>query len=266
MVKQKQMRRVHPHAAGIDLGSRTHYVAIGPDKSDEHVRHFDCCTPGLEEMALWLKSHGITTVAMEATGVYWVPVYQVLERHGFEVLLVNARHFKTVPGRKSDVRDCQWLQHLHECGLLSGSFRPADVIVVLRSYVRQRDNLVAESSRHIQRMQKALEQMNVQLHKVLNDITGESGMAIIKAILAGNRNPDELAKLCNYRVRRSRQDIAAALTGDYRAEHLFCLRQELEMYEVTQRAITACEQAMAQHWARMSPAADPSKAPDAKNR
>jgi transposase len=249
--RRQNMRRVHPHAAGIDLGSRTHFVAVGPDVTPEPVRSCDCCTPGLEAMALWLKECGVTTVAMEATGVYWIPVYQVLERHHLDVVLVNAQHFKSVPGRKSDVQDCQWLQHLHECGLLRGSFRPEDVIVVLRTYVRQRDTLVAESSRHVQRMQKALEQMNLQLHKKLSDITGESGIAIIKAILAGKRDPQELAKLCNYRVRCRPEQMIAALTGDYRDEHLFCLAQELGLYERLQDAIRSCEEAMARRLAEL---------------
>jgi transposase len=240
---EQSVRAININAAGIDLGSREHWVALPPGRAEQGVRSFECFTEDLEAMARWLQEHHIDTVAMESTGVYWVPVYQVLERHGLEVQLVNAKHFKTVPGRKTDVQDCQWLQHLHECGLLRGSFRPADAICVIRSYVRQRDTLVGESARHVQRMQKALEQMNLQLHKVVSDVTGETGLAIIKAVLAGERDPQKLAALRNYRCRRSAEDIAKALVGDWREEHLFCLRQALEAYEFVQTQIKACEEA-----------------------
>lgn len=234
------MRQVHPRAAGIDLGSRSHYVAL-PPSVEAPVRNFGCYSEDLESMANWLKKHGITTVAMESTGVYWVPVFQVLERHGLDVQLVSTRHLKAVPGRKSDVMDCQWIQHLHECGLLRGSFRPADAICVVRGYVRHRDTLTEERARHVLRMQKALDQMNVQLHKVLSDITGETGMAIIDAILGGERDGKKLAALRNYRCKMSEEEIAKALVGDFREEHLFCLRQEVDAVRFLEKQMEACE-------------------------
>ena len=239
---RRGLRAVHGNAAGIDLGAREHWVALPPGRVENAVRRFGCFTEDLALMATWLRDNGIDTVAMESTGVYWVPVYQVLEREGIDVHLVNAKHFKSVPGRKTDVVDCQWLQHLHECGLLRGSFRPAEAICVIRSYVRQRDKLVQEAARHVLRIQKALDQMNVQLHKVVSDITGDTGLAIIKAILAGERDPHVLASLRNYRCRRSADEIAKALVGDWRDEHLFCLGQDVAAYEFTQGQMQACEE------------------------
>lgn len=237
--KPRNLSVVNGHAAGIDIGSREHYVCAGVDHP---VRRYSCFTEGLQKMSTWLRECGVTTVAMEATGVYWIPAYQVLERDGFEVVLVNAKHFKNAPGRKSDVQDCQWLQHLHECGFLAGSFRPADETVVLRTYMRQRTNLTHEAAQHIQRMQKALEQMNVQLHKVVSDLMGETGTAILRAILDGERDPQRLAALRNYRVHRSHDEYAAALTGDWREEHLFCLRLSWTLYHQLQEHIAACDE------------------------
>jgi transposase len=232
---------IHPHAAGIDIGSREHWVAV-PEERDEHpVRRFGCFTADLYALADWLKRCGVETVAMESTGIYWIPLYQILEDRGFEVKLVNARHVKNVPGRKSDVQDCRWLQRLHSYGLLSGSFRPEAQVCVLRSYLRQRDNLVRYASAHIQHMQKALGEMNLQLHKVLSDITGVTGMRIIRAILAGERNPAALAALRNYRVKSTEDEIAKALEGDYRAEHLFALQQAVELYDTYQQKIADCD-------------------------
>lgn len=240
--KPGKIRIVNPHAAGIDIGSREHYVCAGDAFP---VRRFQCFTEDLQAMAGWLKECGATTVAMEATGVYWIPAFQILECAGLEVLLVNTKLFKSVPGRKSDVQDCQWLQHLHECGLVSGSFRPTDDVVVLRSYMRQRTNLTQEAARHLQRMQKALEQMNVQLHKVVSHIAGETGMAILRAIVVdGERDPHKLAGLRNYRVRRSGDEYVAALTGDWRAEHLFCLSQAWTIYHQLQEHIADCDAAI----------------------
>lgn len=261
--KKKTERVFRSDTAGIDLGSRTHYVAVSPEASDSPVRTFQCYTSDLEAMTAWLKSCGVRSVAMEATGVYWIPVYQVLEQDGLEVLLVNARHYKNVEGRKTDVQDCQWLQHLHSCGLLRGSFRPENAICVLRSYMRQREGLVKQASQHLQRMQKALEQMNVQLHKVISDIGGESGMRIIQAILKGERDPRALAQLRNYRVRRSAEEIEKALIGDYREEHLFCLRQELALYDFVQVQIGLCDRELERRWTEFQPKADPAKAPAA---
>lgn len=192
-------------------------------------------------MADWLIECEVTTVAMEATGVYWIPIFQILENRGLEVKLVNAHHVKTVPGRKTDVNDCQWLQQLHTYGLLSGSFRPEDQICVLRSYIRQRDSLIKNASTHVQRMQKALIQMSLHLHKVISDITGLTGITIIKAIVAGERDPLVLASLKDPRIKSSTAEIAKALTGDYRAEHLFILKQEFSLYEVYQKEIAALD-------------------------
>ncbi len=178
---------------------------------------------------------------MESTGVYWIALFQILETRGFEVKLVNAHHVKTLPGRKTDILDCQWLQQLHSYGLLSGSFRPEDQICVLRSYIRHRDSLIKSACVHIQRMQKALTQMNVQLHKVVSDITGITGMAIIRAIAAGERDPQTLAAKKHHRAKRSEAEIAAALNGDYRSEHVFVLQQELQLYDVYQTQIAACD-------------------------
>jgi transposase len=226
------LERVHHRAAGIDIGSSEHWVSIPPECDPEPVRKFGCFTADLHAIVDWLQAKGITTVAMESTGVYWIPLFQILETKGLEVRLVNAHFVKTVPGRKSDVLDCQWLQKLHSYGLLSGSFRPANEICVLRSYIRQRDRLTKSASVHIQRMQKALTEMNIQLHRVVSDITGVTGMAIIRAIMAGKRDTSELAALKDPRAKSSVTAIAAALEGDYRAEHLFVLSQELSLYDL----------------------------------
>ncbi len=199
-------------AAGIDIGGSEHWVSIPAELDPQPIRKFGCFTADLHAIADWLKQKGITTVAMESTGVYWIPLFQILETSGLEVRLVNAHFVKTVPGRKSDVMDCQWLQKLHSYGLRSGSFRPADEICVLRSYLRQRDRLTKSASVHIQRMQKALTEMNIQLHRVVSDITGVTVMAIIRAILAGNRDTQELAKLKDPRAKSSVAEIAAQRT------------------------------------------------------
>lgn len=213
-----QLEHLNLHAAGIDVGSAEHWVCVPAGRTEVNVRSFGCFTPDLQAMAAWLKNCGVTTVAMESTGVYWIPVFQILESAGLEVKLVNAHHLKTVPGRKSDVLDCQWLQKLHTYGLLAGSFRPDDQVCVLRSYVRQRERLVQSAAVHIQRMQHALIQMNLHLHKVISDITGLTGMSIIRAIVAGERDPQVLAALKHARIRSSQDEIAKALSGNYRAE------------------------------------------------
>jgi transposase len=244
MVKPKvepELAQVHPQAAGIDIGASEHWVSIPSELDPEPVRKFSCFTADLYAIAEWLKSRGITTVAMESTGVYWIPLFQILETSGLEVRLVNAHFVKTVPGRKSDVLDCQWLQKLHSYGLLSGSFRPDDQVCVFRSYIRQRDRLTKSASVHIQRMQKALTEMNVQLHRVVSDVTGVTGMTIIRAILAGERDPQRLALLKDPRAKRSTEEIAAALVGDYRVEHLFVLQQELNLYDMYQQQIQQCD-------------------------
>lgn len=232
---------VHPDAAGIDLGSTEHYVAVPAGRDEECVRCFGCYTADLLRMAEWLKACGVWTVAMESTGVYWVPVFEVLEDAGFEVLLVDARKVKNVSGRKSDVADCQWLQRLHSYGLLSAAFRPKREIVILRSYWRHREGLVQSCSQQIHLMQKALEQMNVQLHKAVSDITGVTGIEIIRRIVTGQHDPRALAKLRRAGMKCSEDEIAAALTGNYREEHLFSLRQALEAYDFFQRQIERCD-------------------------
>jgi transposase len=231
-------QQINENAAGIDLGSGEHWVCVPTDRADKNVRRFGCFTPDLIALANWLIECQIETVAMEATGVYWIPVFQILEAKGLEVKLVNAHHVKTVPGRKTDVNDCQWLQQLHSYGLLSGSFRPEDQVCVLRSYIRQRDSLIKSASTHVQRMQKALIQMNLHLHRVVSDMTGLTGMAIIRAIVAGEQNPQTLAALKHPRIKTSTAEIAKALTGDYRREHLFVLKQELTLYDSYQKEIS----------------------------
>jgi transposase len=235
---------LHPHAAGVDLGAKEHWVSVPQDRDPQPVRRFGTFTADLEALAQWLKDCRITSVAMEATGVYWIALFQLLERHGFAVLLVNARQIKNVSGRKSDVQDCQWIQRLHTYGLLGGSFRPADPYCVVRSYLRYRDELVAARSTQTQHMQKALAQMNVQLTQVLSDINGQSGLAIIGAILTGERNPLTLAALASQRVHASPAQIAKALVGDYRTEHLFVLQCAFDLYHIYQAKLAVCDQAL----------------------
>src|ERR1700716_2553644 len=220
---------VHPHAAGIDVGNSAHYVAVRPDRDPEPVRRFECFTADLYRLSDWLKSCGVKTVAMQSTGVYWIPLYEILEEHGFEVYLVNARHTKNLPGRKSDVQESQWLLKLHTYGLLNNSFQPVSEIRVLRTYWRQRGEHVREAATCIQRMQKALTQMNVQLANVISDISGLTGQAIIRAILAGERDPRNLAELSHPQIRATREEIVKSLEGNWRPELLFVLKQEMEM-------------------------------------
>jgi len=237
----KHLEHINRYAAGIDIGSKSHFVAVPEGTDEQPVREFSTFTADLERLAEWLIACGVTTVAMESTGVYWIPVFEVLENHGLEVKLVNARHVKNVPGRKSDVPDCQWLQQLHTYGLLHGAFRPADQVCTLRAYVRQRSTLVSGSASYIQRMQKALTQMNIQLHNVVTDITGSTGMRIIKAILNGERNPDILAAMRDPRCKNSSATIARSLKGNYRPEHLFVLQQAVELYEIHRTKIADCD-------------------------
>jgi len=260
-MKLDNLQQINLNAAGIDVGSRTHWVSVPQERDTECVRSFGCFTADLYALADWLKQCEIETVAMESTGVYWIPLFQVLETRGFEVRLVNAHHVKTVPGRKSDVLDCQWLQQLHTYGLLSGSFRPENQVCVLRSYIRQRDNLIRSAAVHVQRMQKALTEMNVQLHQVIADITGLTGMAIIRAIVAGERNPQVLAALKDRRTKSTTDEIAQALTGDYRPEHVFLLQQELQLYEVYQAQIAACDHQIEQCLAQFSAKVDVVESP-----
>ncbi|AJY71904.1 transposase [Geobacter sulfurreducens] len=232
---------VHPHAAGIDIGSQFHVVAVSAERDQEPVRTFRSFTGDLHRLADWLEAIGITSVAMESTGVYWIPVFEILQSRGIEVLLANARDAKQVPGRKTDVKDAQWLQQLHQYGLLRGSFHPTSEIATLRAYLRQRERLLEYAAAHIQHMQKALMQMNIQLHHVVSDITGATGMRIIRAIVAGNRDPEELAKYRDTRCKASEATICKALSGNYRNEHLFALRQALQLYDSYQANVSACD-------------------------
>ena len=237
----KQLQHININAAGIDIGAEQHMVAVPEGRDEESVREFGAFTADLTAIADWLGQCGVKTVAMESTGVYWIPLFELLERRGFEVKLVDARHVRNVSGRKSDVLDCQWLQQLHTYGLLNGAFRPPDEICVLRSYLRQKEMLVQTSARHIQHMQKALQQMNLLLHNVVSDITGVTGMKIIKAILDGERVPQVLASHRDGRCHHSEQTIAKSLVGNYRDEHLFALRQAVELYEIYRAKIADCE-------------------------
>jgi transposase len=241
------LHNLNPNAAGVDVGATEIYIAAPADRDSQPVRHFSTFTEDLHAAADWLKSCNIETVAMESTGVYWIPFFQILEARGFQVFLVNAHHVKNVPGRKSDVSDCQWLQYLHSVGLLRGSFRPEQAICTVRSILRHRDSLVQMASSHVQHIQKALDQMNLQLHHVINDITGMTGLAIIDAILAGERNPQTLAKLRNVRIKATESTIAKSLVGDYRREHLFTLRQSLTAYRHYQGLIGACDREIEQY-------------------
>jgi transposase len=255
------LERVNPNAAGIDCGSEMHYVAVPADRDPEPVRCFKTFTGDLHQLADWVVSCGVKTVAMEATGVYWIPIYEILEARGLEVLLVNARHVKNVPGRKSDVSDCEWLQELHSVGLLRGSFRPVAEIAALRSYVRHRETLIDSAATTINRMQKALVQMNVQLHVVISDITGTTGQRILRDIVNGQTDPQHLAKHRDARCRASEAEIAAALTGNYRLEHLFVLKQNLELYDAFQRQIKACDTQIEDHLKTLAARAAPPPAP-----
>ena len=237
----KHLEQINLYAAGIDIGSQMHYVAVPAELDDQPVRSYSCFTGDLKSMAEWLVGIGINTVAMESTGIYWIPAYEILEEYGMKVLLVNARHVKNVSGRKSDVLDCQWLQQLHTYGLLQGAFRPPEQITSLRAYMRQRETLKRYAGSHIQHMQKALRQMNLLLDNVVSDITGKTGMTIIRAILAGERDPDKLAVYRDGRCKKSKEEISQSLHGHYRDEYLFALKQSLQLYDTYQDQIRACD-------------------------
>lgn len=240
--KTKGMPIVNDFAAGIDIGSRFHVVAIPPHLHEESVKTFQAFTSDLHQMADWLIESGITTVAMESTGVYWVAVYEILEDRGLEVILANARDARNVPGRKTDVNDAQWLQKLHACGLLRASFRPDREIAALRAYLRQRERLLDYCAAHIQHMQKALTFMNLQLHHVVTDITGVTGMTIIRAILDGERDTQKLAAFRDPRCKASKKTIEASLSGNYQPEHLFALEQAVSLYDFYQLRVHDCDE------------------------
>lgn len=232
---------MRPDAAGIDIGATEIFVAVPADRTAENVRSFPTFTQDLYALADWVTQCGIKTVAMESTGVYWIPLFQILESRGFEVCLVNARHVKNVPGRRTDVCDCQWLQFLHSVGLLKASYRPDREVCAVRSLLRHRESLVQMAATHVNHMQKALDQMNLQLHHVISDIVGQTGLAIVDAILAGEHDPRILAKLRGERIKATEEVIAKSLVGDYRHEHLFTLRQSLAAYRSYQKLIADCD-------------------------
>jgi transposase len=250
-VSPSVMERINLDVAGIDCGSAEHYVAVPSDRDPECVRSFRTFTGDLIRLADWLRACGVKSVAMEATGVYWIPIYEILEAQGFAVILVNARHVKNVPGRKTDVLDCEWLRDLHSFGLLRGSFRPEDRIVALRGYLRHRDTLAQDAGALVQRMQKALVQMNLQLPLVITDITGTTGMLILRDIVAGRTDPHTLARHRDYRCHASEAEIVAALTGNYRPEHVFALKQNLELFDEHHRQLAACDAVIESHLQRL---------------
>jgi transposase len=243
------LEQLNINAAGIDIGAEFHYVAVpnGRDPEGQDVRHFATFTADLHQLADWLRQCKIDTVAMESTGIYWIPVFEILDSQGFDVRLVNPRNVKNAPGRKTDVLDCQWIQQLHTYGLLQSAFRPEDQICELRAYLRQRAMLVSYASHHIQHMQKALEQMNIKLNEVISDITGVTGMKIIRAIISGERNPVKLASMRNARCNNSETIIAKALEGNWRSEHIFVLQQAVELYDFYEKQIIACESEIQHH-------------------
>jgi transposase len=261
-----QLPVIEPNAAGIDVGATQVFVAVPPDRDPESIRSFETFTIELERLADWLQQCRIQTVAMESTGVYWIPLFQILEKRNIAVCLVNARHIKNVPGRKTDVEDCQWIQHLHSVGLLRGSFRPDDEICAIRSLWRHRDSLIQLATVHLQHMQKALDQMNLQIHHVISDLSGTTGLAIVDAILAGERDPHELARLRDWRIKASEETIVKSLVGDYREEHLYVLRQSLECYRMYQKLIQDLDVKVKHSMGRLPAKVDPAAKPLAKER
>lgn len=238
---------MHPHAAGIDVGNSVHYVAVRPDRDPDSVRRFDCFTADLHRLADWLQHCGVTTVALQSTGVYWIPLYEILDARGLEVYLVNARHTKNLPGRKSDVQESQWLLKLHTYGLLRNSFHPPAEIRIVRTYWRQRGDHVRAISSCIQRMQKVLTQMNIQLANVISDLSGWTGQRIVRAILAGERDSATLAALSHPGIHATQETIAKSLEGTWQPDLLFVLQQEVTMYDAYQQRITECDEALKQH-------------------
>jgi transposase len=255
---------IHAHAAGLDIGSDEIWAAVPADCDPEPVRKFGTFTPDLLALADWLQACGIHTVAMESTGVYWIPIFEILDAHGLDTQVVNARHLQHVPGRKSDWLDCQWIQRLHSWGLLTGSFRPADDICALRAYLRHRANLIEHRSAHILQMQKALQQMNLQLALVVSDITGETGQAILRAMVAGARDPQQLAQFRQPNCKRSEAEIAKALTGNYRPEHLFALKQALALYDAYTAQLQECDAEIERQFRALKPVTEDDPPPSNK--
>ena len=253
VVNLDSLKQLNLNAAGLDIGAAEIWACIPEDRTEENVRCFTTFTDDLHALADWLEAHQIDTVAMESTGIYWLPIYEILAERGWDVCLVNARHFKNVPGRKSDVADCQWIQQLHTYGLLRGSFRPLADIVTLRAYVRHRDNIIKGRVVHIQHMQKALELMNLKLTQVVTDMTGVTGMQIIRAIINGERDPHVLAQFRDYRCAKSEEEIARALHGNYRPEHLFTLEQAVSAYDFATEQLQQCDQKLEAFYADFNP-------------
>jgi transposase len=242
----RSLPEMRPNAGGIDVGATEIVVAVPADRDTDSVRSFPTFTENLHELADWLQQCRVDTVAMESTGVYWIPLFQILEARGIDVHLVNAQHVHHVPGRKSDVLDCQWLQYLHSVGLLKASFRPEQAVCEIRSLMRHRENLVEMSCVHVQHMHKSLDQMNLQIHHVISDITGVTGLAIVDAIIAGKTDPRELAKLRDHRIKASMETVTKSLVGEYRREHIFTLKQSLTAYRYYQQLIADCDQEIQQ--------------------
>ena len=260
------LQLVHPDAAGIDIGNQSHYVAVPPDRDSQPVRHFGCTTAELRTMADWLKRCRIRTGAMQSTGVYWIAVFDILEQTGLEVYLVNARETKNLPGRKSDVQESQWLMKLHTYGLLRNSFRPSLEIRTMRTYWRQRKDLVQSAGRHIQRMQKTLTQMNIQMANVLSDVSGVTGQAIIRAILAGERDPQKLAAFRDPRVKASEKEIARSLEGNWQEDLLFVLKQEQVSYEFCQKQVAECDRQLELYLREMEDRSQGATVPEEKRK
>lgn len=254
--KLEALKQINLNAAGLDIGDDEIYVAVPEDRDEVSVRVFPTFTRDLHVLADWLQACAVDTVAMESTGVYWIPIYEILEERGFKVYLVNARDVKNVPGRKTDILDCQWIQQLHTYGLLRASFRPPEDICALRSLVRHRDNLIRSCGAEIQRMQKALQQMNVKLTNVISDITGVTGLKIIRDIVAGQRDPLLLARHRDRRCKSSEADIAKSLEGNYKPEHVFALQQALEAYDFYQGQIKACDVEIEKRYVAFEPKVD----------
>jgi transposase len=250
-MKKLSMNVLNPHAAGIDVGSRSHMVAV--DQDPAHVCEFGVYTGDHKKLVAHLQQFGVTTIAMESTGSYWQTLFNALQAAGFEVLLVNSRHVKNVKGKKTDVVDCLWIQKLHSLGLLSGSFLLSDQLQSLRTYYAHRQYLIAQASRYIQKMQKALRLMNLRLDVVLNDITGKSGRAILDALLKGERDPQHLASLVHHRVKKSPEEIAASLTGHWREDLLFELRSCLALYDTYEKAIVQCDKKLEENLSAHAP-------------
>jgi transposase len=255
-----------PHAAGIDIGAREIYVAVPAGRDDHPIRKCETFTGDLHEMAEWLVRCGITTAAMESTGVYWIPVYDVLEQHGIQPCLVNPRNMKNVPGKRTDFHECQWIQHLHSMGLLHSAFRPDGEVCAVRSVMRHRNDLVAMASQHVQHMQKALTQMNVQFQHVISDITGLTGLAILDAIVGGERDPAVLAKLRDPRIKASEETIRKSLEGTWRAEHVLVLKQRLSLYRSYRHQINDCDKEIEKLVAAFEPKVDPEEKPMPEDR